>query len=100
MARQPFAMSPHYLAVLQGLRALHRLTIEDRDDSPEADAVRDATDAPWEALSEVERKRLGGLSEDLYAISDPPAAVPEVMNPQAQARLNDAYLARERGDWD
>jgi tetratricopeptide (TPR) repeat protein len=100
MARQPLAMSPNYLAVVRGIRELHRLTLSGRDESPEADAVRDATDGPWEGLSEAERKRASGLSEDLYSISEPPADGPREMNPQAQARLNDAVEARQRGEWD
>ena len=89
MARQPLTMSPNYLAVVRGIRELHRLALEGRDESPEADAVRDATDGPWEGLSEAERKRVSGLSEDLYSISDRTADEPRQMNPQAQARLND-----------
>jgi tetratricopeptide (TPR) repeat protein len=100
MIRRPFAMSPNYRAVVRGIRELHRLMVESRDESPEADVVRDTIDGPWEALSEAERKRVSGLSEDLYSISDPPDQGPQAMNPQAQARLNDAVEARARGDWD
>jgi tetratricopeptide (TPR) repeat protein len=100
MTRQAFAMSPNYLTFIRGIRELHRLAIEGRDESPEADAIRDATDGPWEALSEAERKRLIGLSEDLYSISEPSAEGPQVMNPQAQARLIVAVEARTRGEWD
>ncbi|WP_148591728.1 hypothetical protein [Aquisphaera giovannonii] len=48
------------------------MTVAGRLDSPEADAIRDVTDAPWEALTEVEKKRIAGLSEDLYSMTDPP----------------------------
>jgi hypothetical protein len=58
-------MNPNYRACLHGLRALHLLAIEGRDESPEADAIRDATDAPWVALSEAEREQLRQFSEDL-----------------------------------
>jgi tetratricopeptide (TPR) repeat protein len=93
-------MSANYLATVRGLRELHRLAVVGRQDSPEADAVRDATDVPWQGLTEVEKKRLSGLSEDLYSITDPqPAAQPE-MNPQVQARLVDVDEARRRGEWD
>jgi tetratricopeptide (TPR) repeat protein len=93
-------MSPSYLAVLRGVRELHRLTIEGRDESPEADAIRDATDAPWEALTDAERKRVSGLSEDLYSISEPADERTRPNNPQAQAKLIDASIARESGQWD
>jgi hypothetical protein len=59
-------MNPNYRACLHGIRALHQLAIEGRDESPEADAIRDATDAPWVALSEAERERLRRFSENLH----------------------------------
>ena len=67
MPAQPLAMSPNYLAVVRGIRELHNLTAAGQEDSPAADAVRDATDRPWEALTEVERKRASNLSEDRMA---------------------------------
>jgi hypothetical protein len=99
MARQPLVLSPNYLAVVRGIRELHRLALAGRDDSPEADAIRDATDGPWKALSEVERKRASGLSEDLDSISDSPESEPET-NPQARAKFDEAIKARDRGEWD
>jgi hypothetical protein len=63
-------MSSNYLAMVRGLRELHQLRTSGREDSPEADAVRDATDTVWEGLTEEEKKRLSELSEDLYSISD------------------------------
>jgi hypothetical protein len=97
---RPLTMSVNYLATVRGLRDLHRLTLAGLQDSPEADAVRDATDAPWQTLNEVEKKRISGLSEDLHSITDPrPAAVCD-MNPRVQSRLVDAEQARQRGEWD
>ncbi len=99
MPPRPLTMSPNYLAFVRGVRELHQLAVAGKEDSPEADAIRDATDGPWEALSEVERKRVGNLSEDLYSLVEPcPVAPP--MNPQAQAKLNEAIAAKQRGDWD
>ncbi len=74
--------------------------MDGRQDSPEADAVRDAADAPWTALTEVEKKRLAGLSEDLYSITDPPQTGARELNPQVQSRLVEVAEARERGEWD
>jgi tetratricopeptide (TPR) repeat protein len=99
MQRQPLTFSPSYLAYARGIRELHRLALEGREDSPEADAVREATDGPWLALSETERERLGGLSEDLYSISEPASEFLEA-NPQAQERVLEAVEAYERGEWD
>ena len=100
MARQPLAMSPNYGAFVRGIRELHRLTVLGKDELPEADVVRDAMDAPWEALSEAERKRASGLSGDLYSISDPPDGRQREMDAQAQEQFNNAIEARQRGEWD
>lgn len=93
-------MSANYRLSVRGIRELHRLLLADLDESPEADAIRDATDLPWEALSETERDRVGGISEDLYSISDPPVDVPREINPQARAAMKEAIEARDCGEWD
>jgi tetratricopeptide (TPR) repeat protein len=100
MTTRPLTMSANYLAVVRGLRELHRLAIAGRQDSPEGDAVRDATDVPWQALTEVEKKRLSGLSEDLYSTTDPPRPLAHDLDPQVQCRLIDVDQARYRGEWD
>jgi tetratricopeptide (TPR) repeat protein len=92
-------MSPNYRAYARGVRELHQLLAVGKDDSPEADAIRGATDGPWEGLSEVERERVGNLSEDLYSLIEPPPAV-QPMTAQAQDDLNQAFEARQRGEWD
>src|SRR5438128_7053915 len=92
-------MNPNYLAMVRGIRELHRLIAAGKDDSPEADAVRDATDAPWQALSEAERQRVGNLSEDLYSLAEPPP-VPQPLTLEAQSNLNKLLEARKRGEWD
>jgi tetratricopeptide (TPR) repeat protein len=92
-------MNPSYQAMVRGTRELHQLLAAGKDDSPEADAIRDATDGPWEVLSEVERNRVRNLSEDLYSLIEPPPA-PQPMNPQAQAKLSEAFEAKQRGEWD
>ena len=98
---QPFPVNLHYLTALRGLLRMHRLAADGLFESPEADAIRDAMDAPWQGLSDVERKRIGGLSEDLNAISEITSAEPPSMiNPQAQAKLVQAGEARWRGEWD
>jgi hypothetical protein len=82
MAVQPLATSPEYQAFAEGLRELHRLTLAGKDESPEADAVRDAMDKLWEAMSEDERKLASVLSENLYSISEPRVgAIPEMSLP-------------------
>ena len=100
MTRHPLVMSPDYVAYVRGIRELHRLTMAGKDESPEAEAVRDMMDGPWEGLTKPERDRIGGLSEDQFSISDPPTGEPLPMNSQAQSKLNDVYEARMRGEWD
>lgn len=68
---KPLTMNPSYLAMVRGTRELHQLLAQGKDDSAEADAIRDRTDGPWQALSEVERSRVRNLSEDLYSLTEP-----------------------------
>jgi tetratricopeptide (TPR) repeat protein len=99
MPAKPLILSPIYLTVVRGIREMHRLIAAGQEDSPAAEALRDATDRPWQALTEVERKRACELSEDLYSITEGPPPARD-MNPQAAARLSDAIEARQRGEWD
>ena len=93
-------MSSNYKVVVSGLRELHALTIAGRLDSPEADAVRDATDVPWSALTETEKNRLSGLSEDLYLITDPVERLSGEFDLQIQASLNNLIQAKLAKDWE
>ena len=97
---QPFQKSPSYHATMSGLLRMHQFSLAGQEESEAADLVRAAMCEPWEGLSKVEKERCTGLSKDLYAISDGPVQPPEPMNPQTQAKLVEAYEARERGDWD
>jgi tetratricopeptide (TPR) repeat protein len=99
MPPHPFTMNPSYLAMVRGVRELHLLIAEGKDDSPEADMIRDSTDAPWESLSELERRRVRNLSEDLYSLHEPVAS-PGPPNPIAFSKLLDALEARKQGEWD
>ena len=96
---RPLTMNPNYLAVVRGVRELHQLSITGKEDSPDADVIREATDHPWESLYEVERKRVRNLSEDLYSLVEPPPDA-QPTNPQVQAKINEALEARQRGEWD
>jgi hypothetical protein len=98
-APKPLTMNPSYLAMVRGTRELHQLLATGKDDLPEADALRDATDGPWQSLSETERNRVRNLSEDLFSLIEPPPN-PQPMNPLAQAKLNEVYEAKQRGEWD
>lgn len=92
-----------YEEVAHGIRELHRLMLEGRDESPEADAIRDAVDGPWKALSEVERDRARALSEDLHSVTDSSdeseSRIGE-FGSQTQVCLAKILKARQRGDLD
>jgi hypothetical protein len=101
MIRQSLFGSPSLRLVAKGLIALHRLIKEGKDDSSEAESVRDALDAPLKALNATEREQAQLLSEDLYSISEPPAGTAlKEMNPQVQQQLNEALEARQSREWD
>ena len=93
--------SPSFHLVAKGLVALHRLIKEGKDDSPEAEAIRDALDAPLKALNRIEKERAQWLSEDLYSVSEPPAmSTQKEMNAQAQQQFYEAIEARRGREWD
>jgi tetratricopeptide (TPR) repeat protein len=99
MAARSLTLSPSYLATVRGSHELHRLIAEGKDDSPEADAIRDASDGPWESLSETERDRARWVAEDLYSIYEGPPASQQ-MTREAQSGFNAAYEAKQKGEWD
>ena len=99
MAARPFPTNPDYETVIRGLRRLHELARDGLDEGPEAEAVRDGMDHPWQRLSDAERDRLTGLSADLYSIGEPPGDV-QPMDPQARWQLVEAIQATETGPWD
>jgi tetratricopeptide (TPR) repeat protein len=65
MARKSTAV----LDYARHLLSLHALEVQGKNDSPEADAIRDEMDDPWYAMTPQEQERVGGLSEDLYALA-------------------------------
>jgi hypothetical protein len=99
MIKNPFSKEPDYVYSVQGLHRLHALFAAGKDQTPEADELRDTLDEPWTHLSEIERERINGLSADLYSLTDP-LEPPLPMNPQAESNLADAIKACEAGEWD
>lgn len=96
---QPFLKSPSYQAELSALLRMHQLSVAGKEESEEADLIRESASDYWDELSKTEKDRLTGLSKDLYEISDGPPPQ-EPMSGQAQIKLMEAYEARDRGDWD
>jgi tetratricopeptide (TPR) repeat protein len=99
MPGHPFSTTPAYVQSIRGLLRLHQLAEAGKDESPEADAIRDNLERPWHELSEIEKQRIAGLSEDLYSISEPVGQALE-MEPQAQRKVREAIAARQAGSWD
>jgi len=87
----------NFLAMIRGVRELHQLSAAGLEDSPEADAIRDATDQPWQGLTGTERDRVRNLSEDLYSLVEPAPPL-QPMNSQAHDGINEALAAKQRGD--
>jgi len=75
------------------LLELHVLFRDGRDESPEADLIRDAMDRHWYEMTEAEKKRLRQLSADLYTIGDRKV---EVFHADPWSDLG---RARAAGDW-
>lgn len=65
-----FSENPHYRRYEELLIDLHRLFQEGKEDSPEADALREQMDVDGSWLSPEEADRVGGLSGDLYQVGN------------------------------
>jgi hypothetical protein len=92
-------LSPNLIAYVRTVRELHHLFLNGKEESEEADAIRDASDIPWKAMTDEERERAGGLSEDLYSISDPPPDL-QPMTLEARNQFTQAVEASLARDWD
>ena len=82
------------------LLRLHDLIAKGQGDDPEADAARDQMDEPWYAMTEAEQERVGGLSEDLYALAE---NNPRSVRMSAEERRQwgqEFRAAFEAGAWD
>ncbi|MBI3821472.1 MAG: hypothetical protein HY289_02205 [Planctomycetes bacterium] len=62
--------NPAFMRSARLLLDLHRLFVQAMENSPEADSIRDQMDEPWYAMTTDEQERVGGFSEDLYAVAE------------------------------
>lgn len=84
--------------VVDAILQLHRLSLEGRFESPEAESIREEADEPSDLLSEPERRRVFGLSVDLNSLEENlDERIGSDLSPEA---LQEAYEARQAGDWD
>jgi hypothetical protein len=63
-------MTASYDAAIGAIQRLHGLYVAGKDETPEADAIRDEGDGLWKALSPAERWQVSAFSEQLYLRSD------------------------------
>lgn len=89
-----------YQQSVQGLLRLHALEMEGKEESEEANVLRDQLEEPWHHLTAEEQKRLHGLSEDLHSLSATQDTVPKEINPQVQKGLAKAREEVDAGNWD
>ena len=82
------------------LLRLHELIAKGKGDDLEADAVRDQMDAPWHALTEAQQDRVGGLSEDLYALADNSPRSTKMSAEERQQWGQQFRAAFDGGEWD
>jgi hypothetical protein len=61
---------PPVIAYARLLLDMHRLIVEGKGDSEEAEALSDRMDAPWYAMTGQEQARMRGLATDLNALRD------------------------------
>jgi hypothetical protein len=82
------------------LLRLHDLIAAGKGDDSEADAIRDQMDGPWRALTEAEQERLGGLSEDLYALAEKNTRSTKLSSHDRRAWGQEFRVAFESREWD
>ncbi len=89
-----------YRETVGGLLRLHRYTVEKQDQTTEYHDLCAALGDYWSQMTPVERERAGGLSQDLYTVSDLQRKEVEPNSTEEQIEFGTVYEARERGDWD
>src|SRR5437667_4209901 len=70
------------------LRMLHDLIAAGQDESEEAEAMRADMDPLWHSMTEAERDRIGGLSEDFYLMREG-GPRPAQMSPDEKAHCTE-----------
>jgi tetratricopeptide (TPR) repeat protein len=98
MIRSPEQLTKASFGVLvDALVRMHLLSRVGKFESPEAEAVRDSTEEPWDELTIAERRHIVELSADLNSLEENLDQTASDIPSQA---LQEAYEARQAGDWD
>lgn len=86
------------------LGELHALIRAGKQNSDEAEFIRDSMDAPWRLITPIERMHLRGLSHDLYSLSneevDLEFAPPPRDNEERAEFMRRVRVAHEGHQWD
>ena len=97
MSPRALIMSSNYRDYVRGVHALHQLSVAGKEDSAEADAIRDATDRPWETSRKSNAN--GSVTSRKIFFARRSASAAEPMNPQCR-RSTRGLEARQRSEWD
>jgi hypothetical protein len=100
MIAMPEQTEPPAKAYARLLVQLHGLLAEGKGDTDEADAIRDQMDGPGYALTADEDARLGGLSEDLYALAEGGAKPNTASSGEKVQWANELKEAHAEQNWD
>lgn len=96
MTTVSLTLTDRYHKAAQGVRELFALGVQGRNNSPEADAVRDRLEILWSRLSESERQRVERLSADLDSLETPPPG-PAVVSPAGMQKLAEVFALNQMG---
>ena len=101
MSSETYLDNPHYVAHVELLKKIHLLMAQGKSETEEADALREATEPHWNALSDAERDRLRWLSADLYSIEGKERFTKVPAEQRTRKYLEPAFeAARVVEDWD
>jgi hypothetical protein len=85
------------------LRELHAIFCRGEEESKEADLIRDDMERPWYAMTPSEQERMGGLSQDLYALAEggpPQVPMDERQIQEWRKELDEQRQKYQQGDID
>ncbi len=88
-------LDEHFREYISLLARLQQFFLEGKEDSPEADALRDRMDRPWDALSPEQSEIVAGLCADLNGMIDGPSPG---TNPSESELLQESLALREARD--
>jgi hypothetical protein len=91
----------NYRIVHDAVLRMHQLFREGKRKSEEVSAIRDATDEPWNELSDEKRKTIQGLSQDLYEMQGATRKTPVAASTlELERKVSEAVQAKEEGQLD